>query len=102
MSRVTRTASQLLASDATPSLAAVARAVGLGVRTLERRFHAETGLTPGRWRQQSKLLASLELIALGEPVKAAAAAAGFASASAYVAAFRKMFGVAPARYFAPR
>jgi AraC-like DNA-binding protein len=102
MSRVTRAAAQLLASDATPSLAAAARAVGLGVRTLERRFHAETGLTPGRWRQQSKLLASLELIASGEPVKVAAAAAGFASASAYVAAFRKTFGVTPARYFVTR
>jgi AraC-like DNA-binding protein len=94
----TRRAAQLLASDA--PLAAVARAVGLGARTLERRFQAETGLTPGRWRQQRKLMVSLELIASGEPVKAAAAAAGFASASAYVAAFRKLFGATPARYFA--
>jgi AraC-like DNA-binding protein len=47
-------------------------------------------------------MASLELIASGKPVKVAAAAAGFASPSAYVAAFRKTFGVTPARYFAPR
>jgi AraC-like DNA-binding protein len=93
---------QLLISDETGNLAAVARAVGLGARTLERRFHAETGLTPGRWRQQRKLMASLELIASGEQVKTAAVAAGFASASAYVAAFRKLFGATPARYFAPR
>ena len=96
----TRRAAQLLASDAPPTLAAVARVVGLGARTLERRFHAETGLTPGRWRQQRKMMISLERIASGEPVKAAAAAAGFASASAYVAAFRKVFGATPARYFA--
>ena len=101
-SRATRDAAQLLASDTSPSLAAVARAVGLGARTLERRFQAETGLTPGRWRQQRRLLIALELMASGEQVKTAAVTAGFASASAYVAAFRKLFGVTPARYFAPR
>lgn len=100
VSAMTRNAAQLLATDAPESLAAVARAVGLGARTLERRFRAETGLTPGRWRQQRKLMATLELIAAGEQVKTAVAA-GFASASAYVAAFRKVFGVTPARYFAP-
>ena len=102
VSPMTRRAAQLLASEEAESLAAVARAVGLGVRTLERRFRAETGLTPGRWRQQRNLMASLELIASGEQVKAAAKAAGFTSASAYVAAFRKLFGATPARYFAPR
>ena len=102
VSAMTRKAAQLLASDEAESLAAVARAVGLGARTLERRFRAETGLTPGRWRQQRKLIATLELIASGEQVKTAAVAAGFASASAYIAAFRKLFGATPARYFAPR
>jgi AraC-like DNA-binding protein len=98
----TRRAASLLADDAAgeANLAAVARAVGLGARTLERRFRAETGLTPARWRQQRKMLASLELIAAGEMVKTAADAAGFATASAYVATFRKLFGTTPARYFA--
>jgi AraC-like DNA-binding protein len=96
-----RQAAQLMGSDVPGSLAAVARAVGLGARTLERRFRAETGLTPGRWRQQRILMTSLELLASGASVKTAAAAAGFASASAYVAAFRKLFGETPARYFAP-
>ena len=41
----------------TPQLA---RAVGLGVRTLERRFLAETGMSPGRWRRQHALLGALE------------------------------------------
>lgn len=84
-------------ADFTPALAA---AVGVSARVLERRFTAETGLSPGRWRQQHALLAALERIAAGQPVKAVADAAGYASPSAFIAAFRKSFGVTPARYFA--
>jgi AraC-like DNA-binding protein len=78
----------------------LANAVGLGRRALERRFAAETGLSPGRWRQQHLLLAALEQIAAGRPVKVVAADAGYASASAFIAAFHKRFGVTPSRYFA--
>jgi AraC-like DNA-binding protein len=78
----------------------LAAAVGVGPRALERRFTAETGLSPGRWRQQHVLLAALEQIAAGRPVKIVAADAGYASPSAFIAAFRKSFGVTPARYFA--
>jgi AraC-like DNA-binding protein len=78
----------------------LAAAVGMGIRALERRFAAETGLSPGRWRQQHFLLAALEQIAAGRPVKIVAADAGYASPTAFIAAFRKTFGVTPARYFA--
>ena len=82
--------------------AALARAVGLGTRTLERRFLAETGLTPGRWRRQHALLGALERLAAGAPIKQVAAAAGYATPSAFTAAFRASFGTTPARYFADR
>lgn len=82
--------------------AALARAVGLGTRTLERRFLAETGLTPGRWRRQHALLGALERLAAGAPIKQIAAAAGYATPSAFTAAFRAIFGTTPARYFADR
>ena len=80
-------------------IAAIARAVGLSPRTLERRFLAETDVSFGRWRQQSQLLKGLERAAAGASIKAAAQAAGYASPSAYVAAFRKAFGETPGRYF---
>lgn len=82
------------------SVATLAHAVGLGARTLERRFRDETGMTLGRWRRHHALLAALERIAAGEPVKAVAAAAGYAAPSAFVAAFRAAFGTTPGRYFA--
>jgi AraC-like DNA-binding protein len=76
-------------------------AVGLGARTLERRFHAETGMTLGRWRQQRMLLRGPERIAGGASVAAAATAAGYAAPSAFIAAFREAFGATPSRYFSP-
>jgi AraC-like DNA-binding protein len=79
----------------------VARQLGIGTRTLERRFVAETGITISRWRQQRALLTGMEQLAGGTSVKAAASHAGYASASAFVAAFRGLFGTTPARYFSP-
>jgi AraC-like DNA-binding protein len=97
-----RRAAELIDAGAAEArtLKSLARAVGLGARAFERRFFAETGMSPGRWRQQRGLLAGLERIAAGAPVKAVAADAGYASPSAFIAAFRKTFGVTPARYFA--
>lgn len=98
-------AARLMAANAPEAAtsATLARAVGLGTRTLERQFLAETGLTPGRWRRQYALLGALESLAAGTPIKQAAAEAGYATPSAFTAAFRDTFGTTPARYFtAPR
>lgn len=84
------------------STAALARAAGLSVRTLERRFLHETGMSLGRWRQQRAMLAGLEQIATGAAIKAASMAAGYRSSSAFVAAFRKVFGTSPGRYLRER
>jgi AraC-like DNA-binding protein len=77
----------------------IAREVGLSVRTLERRFFAETGMSLGRWRRQSRLQQALRHLALGQSTKAVACAAGYRTPSAFVAAFRKTFGATPGRYF---
>ena len=97
-------ATALIAADApeAKSSATLARAVGLGVRTLERQVLAETGLTPGRWRRQHVLLGALERLAAGLPIKQLAADSGYATTSAFTAAFRASFGTTPARYFAER
>lgn len=74
--------------------------VGASVRTLSRTFVAETGLPFGRWRGQARLRASLPALAAGAPVATAARRAGFASPSAFTAAFRRHVGVSPSDYFA--
>ncbi|MFA6117006.1 MAG: helix-turn-helix transcriptional regulator [Sphingomonas sp.] len=95
-----RAAEWLFSGGAEAGIPEIARAVGLSVRALERRFVAETGMSLGRWRRQGALLASLERLGAGASVKQAAAAAGYATPSAFVAAFRAQFGTTPARYVA--
>ncbi len=53
----------------------------------------------GRWRRQARLLDALRQLASGQTVKVVAQDAGYSSPSAFVSAFRSVFGVTPARYF---
>lgn len=100
-SSAARKAAELLDGDAAPpGTPALARAVGLSARTLERRFLAETGLSVAAWARQARLLKGLNRLAEGEAVKVVADACGYASPSAFVAAFRAAFGTTPGRYFA--
>ena len=73
--------------------------IALSTRTLERRFAEETGMTVGRWRRQARLLDALRQLASGQSVKVVAQDAGYSSPSAFVSAFRSVYGVTPARYF---
>lgn len=79
--------------------ASLAREAGLSVRTLQRRFLAETGMSLGRWQRQAGMLAALELLAAGGGQKQAAPRAGYATQSAFVSAFHGIFGTTPGRYF---
>jgi AraC-like DNA-binding protein len=81
---------------------ALAAEVGASRRTIERAFAAETGLPVARWRTQARLLEALRLLAAGEPTVRVAGAVGFATPSAFVAAFRRTLGTTPQRWFAPR
>lgn len=94
-----RHAAELLVSGL--PVARAGAAIGVGRRTLERTFLAETGLPVGRWRQYRLLLRGLEEVACGATVQAASAVAGYRTPSAYVAAFRAAFGTTPARFLAP-
>ncbi len=93
-------ASLLDRPDDARGIEAWARRVNMSSRTLMRRFRAETGITLGRWRQQARLLRSLEWLAAGKPVTEAALAVGYESISAFISSFRNAYGVTPSQYFA--
>lgn len=76
-----------------------ARRAGLSVRTLRRLFLKETGLGFSQWRQQARLLRSLEFLSQGYSVSNMAAACGYSNTSSYIALFRQRFGVTPGAYF---
>lgn len=72
---------------------------GAAPRTLARLFVAETGMPFGRWRTHLRLQASLPLLASGATVATAARHVGYASPSAFVAAFHRTVGAPPGTYF---
>ena len=70
----------------------------IGSRTLSRRFVAETGFNFTAWRQQARLMRSLEMLAEDMPVQAVAFDLGYSSASAFISVFKRTFGATPAAY----
>lgn len=83
--------------DARGEARADAYSIGLSGRTLERRFTEETGMSFGAWRRHARLLESLRMIGEGKSVAAVAVASGYRGPSAFIAAFRAMFGTTPGR-----
>src|SRR5579862_5083221 len=83
----------------TRSLATLCREVGASKRTIERVFDRETSLSLGKWRQQLRLMRSLQQLAAGEKITSAALDAGYSTASAFIAMFRKALGTTPRQYF---
>jgi len=79
-----------------------AAALGVDVRTLERRMVRETGLTLGRWRRQARLVASLERLALGDKIIDVALEMGYESPTAFSTMFRRELGAAPSDFFSRR
>lgn len=96
-----RRISQALADDLADnrSLTEWAQWVGLSARTLARRFVDETGFSFSQWRQRARLLRALELLAADVPVTTIALELGYDNVSAFIAMFRRTFGVTPGRYF---
>ena len=74
----------------------------LSPRTLSRRFVAETGFTFADWRQRARLMRAVELLAAGTAVTTLALDLGYDNLSAFIAMFKRSFGVTPARYIDSR
>ncbi len=97
--RATAVARHVLASPSgAETLDELAHRYGAGRRTLERLFHRETGMSFGLWRQKVRLLNSIRILAEDRSVTDAALEAGYASVSAFIAAFKETFGCTPGRF----
>lgn len=94
--RLKRLCEQLVAEPGREdTLERLADGTGASPRTLSRLFQRETGLSFSQWRQRVRFTSAMEALVRGEPVGLVARSNGYASASAFTAAFRKAFGVTP-------
>jgi AraC-like DNA-binding protein len=84
--------------DSRPVEIVAAEIGGASLRTFERIFVEETGLSLATWRRQSRLLTSLSLLAEGRSVGEVAHAVGYDSAAAFSTAFKQCFGMSPSSY----
>lgn len=73
--------------------------LGASQRTLARLFRQNTGVSFAQWRQQLRLVMSLQLLAESKPVTLVASQLGYESTSAFISMFRKNFGTTPSKYF---
>ncbi|MBX3390359.1 MAG: helix-turn-helix transcriptional regulator [Phycisphaeraceae bacterium] len=97
--RVARVASVLQANPGDRrKLAALCRGRGVSVRTVQRLFPVETGLTFEKWRQRQRHLHAGRLLARGVKVATVAEECGYRSVSAFVSAFRHEAGVTPGEF----
>jgi AraC-like DNA-binding protein len=79
-------------------LSLLAAESGASLRTLQRLFPRETGLTLEAWRQKARLIHAVALLASGISVTSTALDSGYQSVGAFIAAFSRHFGTTPGRY----
>lgn len=80
------------------TLAQWAAQVGASERTMARLFREQLGTSYQQWRQQAVLAHALPLLARGRSIGQVAAAAGYASESAFTAMFKTAMGQPPSRF----
>ncbi len=77
------------------SLQSLCATAGVSVRTLERVFMRDTGMSFEIWRRQVRLMKAIELLVRGYTVKEAAFEVGYRRSSTFVGMFRQTLGTTP-------
>jgi AraC-like DNA-binding protein len=97
--RAKRVADAILAQpDSDRALNDLAASCGASLRTIQRKFLAETGMPLSEWRQVARLMAGAALLLDGKSVTDAALEAGYSGVSAFTHAFRGKLGQTPSRF----
>ncbi len=81
------------------SLEEWARRLGTSDRTITRAFRQATGLTFAQWRQMLRVHRALLLLSEGFDVLTVSEVLGYAQASTFIAAFRRIMGTTPGAFF---
>jgi AraC-like DNA-binding protein len=76
-------------------LAELCASAGGSVRTVQRAFRRDVGLSFERWRRQARLMKAIELLVAGHAVKEVAYEVGYRRPSAFVEMFRQTMGATP-------
>jgi AraC-like DNA-binding protein len=100
-SLVQRAVALLAAPTPVPTIAAVARAVGVSERQLERRFLASVGVTPKRFAALRRFERAVALSPSASSLTAAAIDAGYYDQSHFIRDFRRFAGATPREILAP-
>ena len=79
-------------------LAECAQFLGINMKTVQRWFQTDMGISFGEWRKQIRLFVALENLALGKSVLEVSLDAGYSSPSAFSAMFRREFGMSPSAF----
>lgn len=94
--RARKVAQAILGAPAeSPTLARVCSEAGVSIRTVQRIFQREVGIDLDAWRRQARLTKGMQLLIAGASVKEVAFAVGYSQPSAFVQAFRRLFGATP-------
>ncbi|MFI1018381.1 helix-turn-helix domain-containing protein [Streptomyces sp. NPDC020965] len=88
--------------DSDRSLEEWAARHALSVRTVTRVFSSDIGMSFTRWRSLVRMSAATALLAQGQPVNLVAHRCGYATTSAFSAAFRRVTGASPTEYLRER
>jgi AraC-like DNA-binding protein len=79
-------------------LAECAQFLGINMKTVQRWFQTDMGISFGEWRKQIRLFIALENLALGKSVLEVSLDAGYSSPSAFSSMFRREFGMSPSAF----
>jgi AraC-like DNA-binding protein len=92
---------EVLAADSNYCPSELARLCHVSLRTLQRRFAQNYGMTISDWMRNIRLAKAYARVVSGEPIKAVAYDLGFKQLSHFSRVFKEVHGVAPS-FISPR